>query len=363
MTQSRIEGIFTPNMVPLDEHGRIHEPELRRYIDWLIAKGVHGLYPNGSTSEFIRFTPEERRRIIEITVDQVAGRVPILAGAAEANVCETIRACEYYASLGVRAVAIVSPFYYRLGPDNLYAYFAEIARHSPVDITLYNIPWLASPLDVNTIVRLVEDCPRIVALKDSSGDLPQMMRLLAAIRPRRPDFSFLTGWDAVLFPMLLLGCDGGTNATSGVVPEITRAIYDAVRQGRIDDARRWQYRLLKYNDALFGSADFPEGFRVGVECRGFQMGPGRQPLGRQHRESLAALRERLEELLAEDNLQPGCHTAEVAAEPALPARDVQRHMNLPGASQPTRAETWELERLVKEVVAVLSERTNKITRA
>src|SRR5215467_4355599 len=105
----RLFGIYTPNIVPLDREGQIDEPELRRYVDWLIARGVHGLYPNGSTGEFTRFRADERRRITEIIVDQVRGRVPILAGAAEANVKETLAACEHYAELGVRAVAIVAP--------------------------------------------------------------------------------------------------------------------------------------------------------------------------------------------------------------------------------------------------------------
>src|SRR5574340_643972 len=126
----RLEGIFTPNMIPLDDRGNINEPELRRYTEWLIQSGVHGLYPNGSTGEFTRFTPEERRRIIAIMADQTRGRIPILAGAAEANVRETLAACEYYHGLGVRAVAIVAPFYYRLSPDNVYAYYREICRHT-----------------------------------------------------------------------------------------------------------------------------------------------------------------------------------------------------------------------------------------
>src|SRR5512143_814401 len=83
--RDKIQGIFTPNVVPLQANGEIDEQELRRYVDWLIEKGVHGLYPNGSTGEFTRFTAEERRRIIEIMADQTRGRVPILAGAAEAN--------------------------------------------------------------------------------------------------------------------------------------------------------------------------------------------------------------------------------------------------------------------------------------
>ena len=99
--QPKLAGIFTPNIVPLDANGDINEGETRRYVDWLIDHGVHGLYPNGSTGEFTRFTAEERIRIIEIIADQAAGRVPILAGAAEANPRETIRACERYHELGL----------------------------------------------------------------------------------------------------------------------------------------------------------------------------------------------------------------------------------------------------------------------
>src|SRR4029079_15724630 len=138
-------------MTPLDDRGEINEPELRRYVDWLLDHGVPGLYPNGSTGEFTRFTPEERRRIVQIICDQTRGRVPVLAGAAEANVRETLRACEAYAEFGARAVAIVSPFYYRLSPGAVFAYFREIAVNSPIDVTLYNIPMFASPIDVPTV--------------------------------------------------------------------------------------------------------------------------------------------------------------------------------------------------------------------
>jgi 2-dehydro-3-deoxy-D-pentonate aldolase len=266
-------------MVPLDSQGEINEAELRRYTDWLIDRGVHGLYPNGSTGEFTRFTPDERRRTIEIVVDQARGRVPVLAGAAEANTRETIRACERYHELGVRAVAIVSPFYYKLGPSSVYAYFREIGRNTPVDVTLYNIPMFASPIDVPTVQRLADELPKIVAIKDSSSDLSHMMRMIQAVRPNRPDFAFLTGWDPMLFPSLLIGCDGGTHATSGVVPELTRKLFDLSMGGRIDDARELQYRLLTLFDAIIYSAEFPEGVRAALEVRGFRMGRGRQPMG------------------------------------------------------------------------------------
>ena len=294
----RIQGIFTPHMVPLDDRGRVHEDELCRYVDWLIARGVHGLYPNGSTGEFVRFNPQERRRIIEVVCRQAAGRVPVLAGAAEANVRETLEACEVYAGYGARAVAIVSPFYYKLSPESVYAYFREIGRHSVIDVTLYNIPMFASPIDVPTIKRLAE-LERIVGIKDSSGDLAFMMRMIAAVRPIRPDFSFLTGWEAVLVPMLLVGCDGGTHATSGVVPELTRKLYDLTLAGRIDEAMKLQYRLLELFDAMVYTADFPEGIRAAVELRGIRLGQSRQPSTETQRVDRAALSKLLQCILAD----------------------------------------------------------------
>jgi 4-hydroxy-tetrahydrodipicolinate synthase len=300
--QPRFHGIYCPNVVPLGADGRIDEPELRRYVDWLIEHGVHGLYPNGSTGEFTRFTAEERRRIIEIVVGQAAGRVPVLAGAAEADTRETLAACEHYAKVGADAVAIVSPYYYPLSPGGVFAYFDEIGRNTPIDVTLYNIPMFASPIDLETVRRLADAHPRIVAIKDSSGDVPFMMSMIDAIRPQRPDFAFLTGWDACLLPMLQLGCDGGTNASSGVAPELTRKLFDLARAGRFEEARAVQTAITRLFDACFGAADFPEGFRMGVGLRGIAVGPGRTPRSEEDLARDHDIRKELGGLLAAEGL-------------------------------------------------------------
>ncbi|RMF41971.1 MAG: dihydrodipicolinate synthase family protein [Planctomycetota bacterium] len=294
-----LAGIYTPNITPVDQQGRVDEDKLCAYVDWLIERGVHGLYPNGSTGEFTRFTAQERRRIVEVLCQHVGNRVPILAGAAEANVRETIDACETYGGMGVRAVAIVAPYYYKLSPEAIYQYFKEIADHVSVDVTLYNIPLFASPIDVPTVRRLALDCPRIVGIKDSSGDIPQMMRMIAAVRPHRPAFSFLTGWDAALAPSLLIGCNGGTNATSGVVPELTRALYDAAQAGQWDRAVQLQYRLLPLFDAMISQPEFPEGFRRGALARGWDLGRSRQPLAPEQIEAAQRTQERLMQMLSE----------------------------------------------------------------
>ncbi len=291
-----ISGILTPLMVPLTPNGDINEEELRRYVDWLIDKGVHGLYPNGSTGEFTRFTAEERRRIIKIVCDQTANRIPVLAGAAEANIRETLDACSAYHDFGARAVAIVSPFYYKLSPESVFAYFREIAINSPIDVTLYNIPLFASPIDNETVCRLAE-FDRIIGIKDSSGDLASMTRMIRSIRPHRPDFLFMTGWDAVLVPMLMAGCQGGTHATSGIVPEITRAIYDLKKKSDFDKALSLQKQLLELFDTTFCAADFPEGFRSAINQRGFDFGKGRQPLTEQQAQILTVATEKIRLLI------------------------------------------------------------------
>jgi 4-hydroxy-tetrahydrodipicolinate synthase len=298
----RFRGIYCPNVVPLDDGGDIDESELRRYVGWLIDRGIRGLYPNGSTGEFTRFTAEERRRIIEIVVDETQGRVPVLAGAAEANTRETLAACEHYAKVGADAVAIVSPFYYRLSADGVYAYFDEIGRNTPIDVTLYNIPMFASPIDLDTARRLADEHARIVAIKDSSGDLPFMQGMIEAIRPERPDFSFLTGWDACLLDMLELGCDGGINATSGVAPELTRRLFDLASTGLCDEARLVQEKISRLFDALFGAADFPEGFRMGVGLRGIAVRPGRTPRSAKNRANDEQTLGSLRALLAAEEL-------------------------------------------------------------
>ncbi len=301
MMASKLEGIFTPTLVPLDDRGEINEPELRRFLDWLIQKGVHGLYPNGSTGEFVRLNAEERRRIVKIACEVAKGRVPVLAGAAEANVKETLAACETYLKFGAQAVAIVSPFYYRLGPESVYAYFSEIAKNSPIDVTMYNIPAFASPIDLPTIRRLAE-FPRVVGIKDSTGDLSFMMRMIHAVRPQRPDFSFLCGWEAVLVPMIAIGADGGTNATGNAMPEVMRKMYDLAHAGQFEEAMKWQFRILDLFDTMLNPFDFPDGFRAAAEMRGFKMGRGRQPMTPSQQVNRVSLQSQLQCLLADFGL-------------------------------------------------------------
>ena len=284
----RFSGIFTANIVIYDDHGRIAHGEMERYIAWLIDAGIHGLYPNGSTGEFVRLSSEERRDVVRLIAEVNQGRVPILAGASEANIRDVLQMAGYYADLGVDAISLVPPYYYKISDTSLYEYFAEIARHSPLDILLYNIPQFTQELPLDTMEELLA-FERIFGTKDSSRDLPRIVNTIHRLRRHRPDYVVLNGCEEILVPSIVMGANGGTTATSGIVPEIIVELYDRTVAGDLERAKELQYRLLPLINLMLLGVTFPEGFKTGVAVRGFDVGPPRTLLGAEERDYLLRL--------------------------------------------------------------------------
>lgn len=302
----KLQGIFTPNIVPYDAKGRIDADELRRIIRWLDEKGVTGFYPNGSMGEFIRLSYEERKQVVKIVSEEANGR-PILAGAAEPNVDLVLEMCGYCADLGCRAVSITGPYYYNLTQPSIEQYFRDIAAKSPIDIVIYNIPNFANEISVPVLKRLAMDCPRIVGTKDTSADLCRFQRILHEIKPERPDFAALIGWEELLCTAMFLGADGGTLSSSGVVPEVLMKIYNDAVAGDWDSAKKAQFKLLDLFSLMVNAPNFPEGFRAGYQLRGFQTGNARFPLSPDERVLMGDIRGRIACVLAECGFAEAAH--------------------------------------------------------
>lgn len=294
-----IKGIFCPNIVPFKDDHSINEDELRRLVNWLIDQGLDGLYPNGSTGEFIRLSFEERLRVVEIVTEETRGRVPVLAGAAEGNVDLVLKAAHAYADMGCEAISLTGPYYFSVSPDSVEHYFREVAAVSPIDIILYNIPQFSNEIPVETIRRLALDCPRIVGTKDSSRDMPRLMHTINSVKSQRPDFTILVGCEEMLFPSLLMGADGGTIASSGVIPEAIVKIYQDFLSGDYESCKRIQFKILELIETMLTAGNFPEGFRAGVALRGFQPGPSRQPMSPREQVSLQKVKGHMACALAE----------------------------------------------------------------
>ena len=284
----RFSGIFTPNIVIYDEAGSINYKEMERYIAWLIDAGIHGLYPNGSTGEFVRLSSEERRDVVRLIADVNQGRVPILAGASEANVRDVLQMAQYYADLGADAISLVPPYYYKISDTSLYEYFAEIARNSPLDILLYNIPQFTQELPLEIMEELLA-FDKIFGTKDSSRDLPRIINTMQRLRKHRPDYVVLNGCEEILLPSIIMGANGGTIATSGIIPEIIVELYDRTLAMDLDRARGLQYRILPLINLMLLGVNFPEGFKTGVAVRGFDVGPARTVMSSEERDYLQEL--------------------------------------------------------------------------
>ncbi|MFP6593021.1 MAG: dihydrodipicolinate synthase family protein [Candidatus Latescibacterota bacterium] len=284
----RFSGIFTPNIVIYDASGAINYKEMERYISWLIDAGIHGLYPNGSTGEFVRLSSEERRDVVRLIVNVNDGRVPILAGASEANLRDVLQMAEFYADLGADAISLVPPYYYKISDASLYEYFAEIARNSPLDILLYNIPQFTQELTLDIMEELLA-FERILGTKDSSRDLPRIINTMHRLRRHRPDYVVLNGCEEILLPSIIMGANGGTIATSGIVPEIIVELYDRAVAQDLDRARELQYRIMPLINIMLLGVNFPEGFKTGVAVRGFDVGSPRSVLSGEEREYLLSL--------------------------------------------------------------------------
>jgi 4-hydroxy-tetrahydrodipicolinate synthase len=296
--QPPLKGIFTPNIVPYDAKGRIDEDELRRIIGWLGDKGVSGFYPNGSMGEFIRLTYEERKLVVKIVSEEAGGR-PILAGAAEPNVDLVLEMCNYCADLGCRAVSITGPYYYKLTQPSIEQYFRDIAAKSPIDIVIYNIPNFANEISVPVLKRLALDCPRIIGTKDTSADMCRFQQVLHEIKPQRPEFSALIGWEELLCTAMFMGADGGTLSSSGVVPEVLMKIYNDAVAGNWDSAKKAQFKLLDLFSLMVNAPNSPEGFRAGYQLRGFKTGNARFPLSPDERILMDDIRGRIACVLTE----------------------------------------------------------------
>lgn len=231
--QQALEGITCPLVTPFDDAGAVDEDALESLVDALLEGGIDGLFPCGTTGEFASLTFEERRRVVELTVDRVDGDVPVLAGAAATSVAETLESVETAADLGADAAVVVPPYFHTASdPAGNQDFFERVADESPLPLLLYNIPSCTGrPIALETL-EAVADHEAIIGLKDSSGDFEYF---LDAMRRTPDSFYCLQGFDTLLVPSLRMGADGGINALSNVAPAAYAEAFESAATERGND--------------------------------------------------------------------------------------------------------------------------------
>jgi 4-hydroxy-tetrahydrodipicolinate synthase len=242
-----IEGCLTALVTPFRD-GKIDFDKLAKLVDWQIENGVDGIVSVGTTGESATLDVDEHVSVIAATVKAAKGRVPVVAGAGGNATSEALELTKASEDAGANALLHVTPYYNRPNQEGMFHHFAAIARATKLPIVLYNVPTrTACDLLTDTVVRLCE-FDNIVAIKDATGNLVRGSELIAKVGER---LSVLSGDDGTSFPLYACGSKGVISVVSNIAPREMSEMWDAVKAGQWDKAKKLHFKLRVLNQLLF----------------------------------------------------------------------------------------------------------------
>ena len=237
-----------PAIVTPFKNGEVDEQGLRELIEFQIEEGVHGIVPCGTTGESATLSHEEHERVVEITVDQVKGRVPVLAGTGSNNTAEAVRLTAHAKRAGADGVLMISPYYNKPTQEGIYQHYKKVAEEVDIPIIIYNIPGrTASNIEPTTFARLAE-IKNIVGVKEASGSMKQITEI---IRLCGPEFTVLSGEDFLTYPLMAVGGKGVICVVANIVPRDMSELCNLLLAGDFDKGRGLYYRLLPLCHSMF----------------------------------------------------------------------------------------------------------------
>lgn len=266
--------LVTAMATPLTPSGDLDEKGVHRLVEHLIQTGTTAIVAAGTTGESPTLSHEEKLRLYELTLQAADGRVPVIAGTGGNNTREAQSLSKEAEALGVHGLLLVAPYYNRPTQEGLIAHFEAIAEVVTTPIMLYNVPGRTGVnIDADTVLRLAE-VPHIVAVKEASGNMNQIMDIAAR---KTDDFLLYSGDDKLTIPMMAVGAYGVVSVASHVVgPEMTEMIR-SFATGDTRAAARWSGRLLPVFEGLFKSSS-PGPLKAALAMMGIPAGPLRLPL-------------------------------------------------------------------------------------
>ena len=271
--RDRIKGSIPALITPMKD-GKVDEAAFRALVRWQIAEGSHGLVPTGTTGESPTLSHEEHMRVVEICVEEAAGKVPVIAGAGSNATDEAIALTRHAKAVGCDAVLSVTGYYNKPSQEGQYRHFMAIADAVDIPILLYNIPGRAIvEITVETMARLAKN-PNIFGVKDATADLMRPSRERNAIGP---DWRLISGEDGTALGYMAHGGHGCISVTANVAPRLCAEFQQACMAGDFAKARGYQDRLMPLHDAMFCEPS-PAPAKYGVSLLGRCLPGVRLPL-------------------------------------------------------------------------------------
>jgi 4-hydroxy-tetrahydrodipicolinate synthase len=270
----KLEGVLPAVVTPFDEHEEFNEGVFRELIDWLIEKGITGIVPCGTTGEFSLMTQQERARVIEVCVDKVNGRIPVIAGTGDTATKLVIDATRHALDVGADAAIIVNPYYMKpKGGKGIFDHYLAVATAVDIPIVVYNIPVATNQYIPWQVVEDLADIDNIVGMKDSSGDLKYFMTVLEKVGDK---IDVVVGWDEVVLPALTAGARGMILASANVITPFWLDIYHKVKAGKLEEARAAQRKIQKFTRHIVATG--AQGPKVCLNYMGIPVGRTRRPI-------------------------------------------------------------------------------------
>ncbi len=263
--RKKITGTGVAIVTPFTNDGKVDFVALERLLIHLIGGGVDFIVAMGTTSEAVTLTNDERKQVIDFVKKQVNGKVPIVLGVGGNNTLAVVEQLKETDFTGIDAILSVAPYYNKPNQRGLYAHFSAIAEQSPVPIILYNVPGrTSSNLAAATTLRLARDFDNIIAVKEASGDLAQVMEIIS----EKPEgFMVFSGDDALTFPLIVLGAEGVISVVANLLPSEFSSMVDHAMKRRVDEAKVLHYQMLPLINLLFADGN-PAGIKAALQIRG-----------------------------------------------------------------------------------------------
>ncbi|MBR6177109.1 MAG: 4-hydroxy-tetrahydrodipicolinate synthase [Bacteroidales bacterium] len=249
MQSELFNGTGVALITPFDNNGNIDYPSLQSLLDYIIDGGINFIAMQGTTGEPSTLTPQERQQLRKFVVEYVNNRVPIMYGIGGNNTAAIIDEIKNTDLKGIDAILSISPFYTKPNQRGIYEHFKAIATASPLPIVIYNVPGRTSRnVDAQTVVQLAKDCPKIIAVKEASGNMAQIMNI---IKTKPESLSLISGDDALTLPMYSLGATGVISVIANVLPKEFSSMVNLCAKGDFKSATKIHFKLLDLMNALF----------------------------------------------------------------------------------------------------------------
>ena len=295
MNNPAIKGIITPIITPMNPDESVNLPELRNQIERQIAGGVHGIFCFGTNGEGYILSTQEKEEILEATIDQVKGRVPVYAGTGCISTRDTIYMSRRAQELGADVLSIITPSFAAASQKELYDHYCEVAKHVDLPIVLYNIPpRTGNKLLPETVAKLARDVDVIQGAKDSSGDLENLKAYIRLTQDVGKPFSVLAGNDGAILTCLKEGGAGGIAGRANLYPKSLASIYNSFVAGDIAQAEKRQDAVATLQRVFrFGNPNTV--IKKAVAMLGYPVGDCRRPFNYLCDEGIAELQAVLKE--------------------------------------------------------------------